>query len=278
MSLQAWMGARVCVCVCVSMCVCLWLRPQTFPGGKHGCSLLFSLLFQITVCFINAMVNLLSPPLLVPLLCETDESSKDTHWSKRLLRPHATQPVSTVSIFYECFCSKVVVGELRTDNMIMTKGWKHDVANGGMTGPSDWLHCQLVFLLYTIYGAVNIWCLGAHLIFLSIIFPKFFLLVNPTLFFSPSVMLQLISYKKWMNSLTFRWYCCINTGLAVHALVPYTIMRCCKRGVTKGVHVGPNTSFARTHKHTHTQRYNLVLMCFDSLHPSVESSLFTCSN
>lgn len=253
------MDARTCLCVCpcVSMCVCLWLRTQTFPGGKHGCSLLFLLLFQITVCFINAMVNLLSPPSLVPLLCETEESSKDTHWSKRLLRPHATQLVSTVSIFYECFCSKVVVGELRIDNMLMTKRWKHYGANGGMTGPSGWLHCQLVFLLHTVYGAVlhlngwcecqtcwrgrkterknrvNIWSLGAHLIFLSINFSKFFLLVNRTLFFSHAVTLQLISHEKWMNSLTFRRYCCSNTGLTVHALVLYTIMRRCTRGVMK---------------------------------------------
>lgn len=64
MPLQAWM--HVCVCVFVSVCVCmyvfncvcdtLWLWAQTPPGGKHGCSLLFLLLFQITFCFINAMV------------------------------------------------------------------------------------------------------------------------------------------------------------------------------------------------------------------------------
>lgn len=48
MPLQAWM--HVCVCDTER----LWA--QTFPGGKHGCSLLFLLLFQIMVCFINVMV------------------------------------------------------------------------------------------------------------------------------------------------------------------------------------------------------------------------------
>lgn len=46
-----------CVCVCVSLCACDTVTvAQTLPGGKHGCSLLFLLLFPITVCFINAMV------------------------------------------------------------------------------------------------------------------------------------------------------------------------------------------------------------------------------
>lgn len=264
----------LCVCPCVSMCVCLWLWTQTFPGGKHGCSLLFLLLFQITVCFINAMVNLLSPPSLVPLLCETEESSKDTHWSKRLLRPHATQLVSTVSIFYECFCSKVVVGELRIDNMPMTKRWKHYGANGGMTGPSGWLHCQLVFLLHTVYGAVlhlngwcvcqtcwrgrkterknrvNIWSLGAHLIFLSINFSKFFLLVNRTLFFSHAVTLQLIILWKMDEQFNLQtillhqyWSDCACACAVYHHAQMHT-----RRN--EGVHVGAGTSCARTHTYT----------------------------
>ena len=114
------MNASRCACVIrvfVCVCVCLCRHSecgQTLPGGEHGCSLLFLLLFQITVCFINAMVIWL--PLLLfwsPRLTKMQESSKDTHWSKRLQRPRATQPVPTVSIFHECCWRKVAVGELQ---------------------------------------------------------------------------------------------------------------------------------------------------------------------
>lgn len=110
----------VCVCVCICLCECDTHSEcghtvaQTLPGGEHGCSLLFLLLFQITVCFINAMVIWLPLLLFGPRASrKMQESSKDTHWSKRLQRPRATQPVPTVSIFHECCWRKVAVGELQ---------------------------------------------------------------------------------------------------------------------------------------------------------------------
>lgn len=52
-----------CMCVC-HVCVCVRATvAQTLPGGKRGCSLLFLLLFQITVCFINVMVIWFPLPL-----------------------------------------------------------------------------------------------------------------------------------------------------------------------------------------------------------------------
>lgn len=145
MPLQAWM--RVCVCVLVCACLWLWLWAQTFPGGKHGCSLLFLLLFQITVCFINAMV-IYCLLLLWSLRCARRKKAQRTPIDLSGFRdPRATQPVSTVSIFYECFWSKVVVGEQQPDNMLITKGWKHNGANGGMTGRLDGCITTLFFFM-----------------------------------------------------------------------------------------------------------------------------------
>lgn len=107
----ACVSTSVCLCVCV--CDTQRLRAQTLPGGKHGCSLLFLLLFQIMVCFINAMV-ICFPRLLWSLyLSKWRKAQRNTHWSKRLQRPRATQPVSTVSIFHECCWRKVAVGDLQ---------------------------------------------------------------------------------------------------------------------------------------------------------------------
>lgn len=50
-SMDASHYTRVCLCVYDTQ----W-RARFLPGGKHWCSLLFLLLFQITVCFINAML------------------------------------------------------------------------------------------------------------------------------------------------------------------------------------------------------------------------------
>lgn len=61
----------MCMCVCkrvsLGKLVCTHTVAESLPGGKQGYSLLFLLLFQITVCFINAMV--IWDPLHVWLLC-----------------------------------------------------------------------------------------------------------------------------------------------------------------------------------------------------------------
>lgn len=71
------MGASHYACVCVSASACRWVslcvhdkrrtHSRSLPGEKQGYSLLFLLLFQITVCFINAMV--IWDPLPVWVLC-----------------------------------------------------------------------------------------------------------------------------------------------------------------------------------------------------------------
>lgn len=161
MPLQAWVDStmHVCVCLffcdCVSACACVYVMhndcvladAQTLPWGKHGCSLLFWLLFQITVCFINAMVIWFPPPSLVLVPSEMEEHSKDTHWSKWLQRPRASQPVSTVSIFHECCWREVVAGDTATDNMLKTKGWKHSGVTGGMARPLCGCMANLFFII-----------------------------------------------------------------------------------------------------------------------------------
>lgn len=147
------MDACMCTCACVGECASV-CATQTLPGGKHGCSLLSLLLFQIMVCFINAMVICFLLILWSPCLSKWRESSKDTHWSKRLQRPCATQPVSTVSIFHECCWRKVVIGELQQTICTKQRAGKHSGATAGMAGPLVSLHGQLVFHYTLIYAAV----------------------------------------------------------------------------------------------------------------------------
>lgn len=92
MALQAWMRCilhvRVHIYESVGVCTCQRWRDcvthgdgahaaaPSLPRGEHGSSLLFLLLFQITVCFINAMVIWLPLPLWSFCLPKLEQSQR----------------------------------------------------------------------------------------------------------------------------------------------------------------------------------------------------------
>lgn len=101
-SQRARMCERLCV-LCVTYSGCwqsLILRENT------DAAFCFCPCFTSRLVFISTMVIGFCSFYGRCISLWMEASSKGIHWSKRLQRPRATQPISTVSIFYECFWKK----------------------------------------------------------------------------------------------------------------------------------------------------------------------------
>lgn len=148
MPLQAWMHptmhACVHVCVCLCMCECGHTVAQTPPGGKHGCSLLFLLLFQITVCFINAMVIWFPLLLRSPYLTKCRKAQRtpiDLSGSRDSVPLSQLLPCQS---FMNAAGGKVAVGELQ--QTICSKQRAGNLAEPPVEGPGPFM-ANLFFII-----------------------------------------------------------------------------------------------------------------------------------
>lgn len=107
-----------------ALCDIQWLLAQPRPEGKHGCSLLFMLLFHIIPCFINTMVIWL---LLLLRSLRLSEWRRAQRASIDLRGSRDNMPLSPFlpcQSFMNASGGKVVIRELQQTIQIWTKRWK----------------------------------------------------------------------------------------------------------------------------------------------------------
>lgn len=119
------------------------LSQQPLPGGKHGCSLLFLLLFHIMPCFINTMLIALLLRLRLPRLSEWQRAQRASIDRRASGDAAPLSPFLPCQSFMNASGGEATVGAPQQTMCVRTK-----VGDSGATGAAAGLLCCCATALF----------------------------------------------------------------------------------------------------------------------------------